>query len=258
MIRSRSAPATASLLFEGEQWFALACRLSERAWTTGERPIVLFDLATHRLVEAKILLPGVTTLERLIAALRERVAARQYALLATAPSPNRAVVLEGLVKVEEGRRVLPKRGELAGTLNRHAYTVAAVERLRESLRRHEVFVPGLRKWGDPTAGLLKGAERERARSRICDELNLSAQSGDDVERWAATLDFAYRQMGRALRARHESPSGAGRRVCPAAQLTLQQGTGVDVRADAHPCPLLRQEVRATSSWSRPAARSGGR
>ncbi|MFB4273469.1 DUF4158 domain-containing protein [Nonomuraea sp. GTA35] len=91
--------------FAGEQWFALACWLYKRAWTTNERPIVLFDLATHRLVEAKILLPGVTTLERLIAALRERVAARQHALMATAPSPNQAAVLENLVKVEEGRRV---------------------------------------------------------------------------------------------------------------------------------------------------------
>lgn len=90
------------------------------------------------------------------------------------------------------RRVFPKRGELAGTFNKSAYTVAAVERLRESLRRHEVFVPGLRKWGDPTAGLLTGAEWERARPRICDELNLSPQPGTDVERWAATLDFAYR------------------------------------------------------------------
>ncbi|MEU4232856.1 Tn3 family transposase [Nonomuraea sp. NPDC026600] len=434
--------------FGGEQWFALACWLYKRAWTTGERPIVLFDLATHRLVEAKILLPGVTTLERLIAALRERVASRQYALLAAAPSPNQAVVLENLVKVEDGRRVsrldrlrksptdvsgtglvkaldrhvelrdlgaagwdlstvppgkiaalarfahaaraqavaelagdrklatlvafaatmapqsaddavevfdlavgdllrtsafkankermrtlkdldvaaivlrevwlkirsvaeipdgdiraaldemdlaaigaaadvigdiarepdedfqeelldryatirrflpkllkhldfdagatetpgqgvrrghevlealdflkaierrrtdidphevpagvlssawhrrvFPKRGELAGTFNRHAYTVAAVERLRESLRRHEVFVPGLRKWGDPTAGLLKGAEWERARPRICDELNLSPQPGTDVERWAGTLDFAYRQLAAGL------------------------------------------------------------
>ncbi|MEV0352306.1 DUF4158 domain-containing protein [Nonomuraea sp. NPDC050680] len=91
--------------FAGEQWVALACWLYKRAWTTGERPIVLFDLATHRLVEAKILLPGVTTLERLIAALRERVAARQHALLATAPSPNQAAVPENLVKVEDGRRV---------------------------------------------------------------------------------------------------------------------------------------------------------
>ena len=51
------------------------------------------------------MLPGLSTLERLIAALRERVAARQYALLAAAPSPNQAAVLENLVKVEQGRRV---------------------------------------------------------------------------------------------------------------------------------------------------------
>lgn len=45
------------------------------------------------------------------------------------------------------RRVFPKRGEHAGTFDKQAYTLAAMERLRESLRRHEVFVPGLRKWG---------------------------------------------------------------------------------------------------------------
>jgi hypothetical protein len=35
--------------FEGEEWFALACWLYKRAWATGERPIVLFDLAIRRL-----------------------------------------------------------------------------------------------------------------------------------------------------------------------------------------------------------------
>lgn len=46
------------------------------------------------------------------------------------------------------RRVFPKRGEFAGTFDKQAYTLAAVERLRESLRRHEVFVPGLRNGPD--------------------------------------------------------------------------------------------------------------
>lgn len=431
--------------FEFEQWFALARWVYKRAWTTNERPIVPFDLATHRLVEAKILLPGVTTLERMIAGLQERAALRQYKLLAAAPSPTQRAALEDLVVVEDGRRVskldrlrksptdvtgaglvkalerhvelrglgastwdltevpsgriaglarfakaaraqavadlagdrklatmvafaatmepvsadeaievfdlvtgdllrtsafkagkerlrtikdldtaaivlreawlkirvvaedpdgdiraaldvaavhaaaetvgdiarepdedfqtelldryatvrrflpkllklidfdagttesagqnnrpgfevleaidflkaierrrtdiapqevpagflssawrrrvFPKRGEHAGTFNRQAYTVAAVERLRESLRRHEVFVPGLRKWGDPTAGLLTGAEWDKARPKICDELGLSPEPGIDVERWAHTLDLSYRQLAAGL------------------------------------------------------------
>lgn len=91
--------------FEFEQWFGLARWVYRRVWSGSERPIVLFDLVTHRLVEAKILLPGVTTLERMIAGLRERAALRQYRLLAAAPSPGQRRALEELVVVEEGRRV---------------------------------------------------------------------------------------------------------------------------------------------------------
>jgi hypothetical protein len=54
-----------------EQW-RLIRWLYERAWFTAERPTVLFDLATARLVTQKILLPGVSTLERLIASICDR------------------------------------------------------------------------------------------------------------------------------------------------------------------------------------------
>jgi hypothetical protein len=43
-----------------------------RALLGNEKPIVLFDLATNRCVENKVILPGVTTLERLIAQIYER------------------------------------------------------------------------------------------------------------------------------------------------------------------------------------------
>lgn len=75
------------------------------------------------------------------------------------------------------RRVFPKKGENAGGFDKLAYTIATVERLRDSLRRHEVFVPGLNKWGDPTAGLLSGEAWEKARTKICRDLNLSAEPG---------------------------------------------------------------------------------
>ena len=96
------------------------------------------------------------------------------------------------------RRVFPKQGENAGGFDKRAYTVSAAERLRETLRRHEVFVSGLRKWGDPTAGLLHGAAWDKARPAICRDLGLSHEPGPTIDRWAARLDACYRQLADGL------------------------------------------------------------
>lgn len=430
-------------LFGPHQWLLLGIWAYRRSWSGNERPSVLFDLATNRLVEAKILLPGVTTLERLIAGVRERVALRQFKLLSAAPTPEQRTTLQALVNVAEGgrvsqldryrksptdisgkgvvkaldryaairslgasawdlssvppgrivalarfakaaraqavaqladdrqmatlvafaatlepaaadeavevfdlligdlirtaahranrarmrsikdldaaalvlreawlkvvdsfkdpdsdlraivacmdtarvdnaattvgdlarepdedaqaelmeraatirrflpkllrtldfdhgespagadvidaldfvrslprrrtrvdptivptkfltpawqRRVFPTSGPGAGEFDKDAYTVAVAERLRESLRRHEVFVPGLGKWGDPTAGLLAGSAWEAARDGLCRDLGLAPEPGVDLHRWADRLDGAYRQLADGLAA----------------------------------------------------------
>jgi hypothetical protein len=81
--------------------------LHARAWLTNERPSILFDLATARLVERKVLLPGVTTLERLVASIRDRATERLWQRLAAAPNDDQRTRLDQLLVVPAAERVSP-------------------------------------------------------------------------------------------------------------------------------------------------------
>lgn len=68
--------------FRLNRWLYALC------WTGTDRPGVLFDRATTWLIANKVLLPGVTVLERFVGRLRTRVEQRVWSLLAAGAAPE--------------------------------------------------------------------------------------------------------------------------------------------------------------------------
>jgi Domain of unknown function (DUF4158) len=72
--------------------------LYAREWVSAERPGVLFDLAITWLVDHKVVLPGITTLERLVSRIREQVALRVWQRLNTVVEPEQRIRLDHLLE----------------------------------------------------------------------------------------------------------------------------------------------------------------
>ncbi|GAA3312225.1 hypothetical protein GCM10020295_83540 [Streptomyces cinereospinus] len=75
-----------------------------RAWTTGEGPKALFDASVGWLRERRVLLPGVTTLARLVASVREAANQRLWDTLYGLLSTGQRAVLDSLLTVAPGGR----------------------------------------------------------------------------------------------------------------------------------------------------------
>jgi TnpA family transposase len=118
--------------------------------------------------------------------------------------------LQHLRKVEEGsaRRkewptaFVPKSWERRvtrnGVVDRRAWTLCLVDRLRGALRRRDVFaVPSLR-FADPRLGLLDGAAWEAARPTVCRTLGKSQNAAEEIHRLAERLDQTFRSVASNL------------------------------------------------------------
>lgn len=91
--------------------------LEARSWNRGDGPKALFDAAWQWLREKRVLLPGVSTLTRLVASTRDRTTERLWETLAGLVEPAQAARLDEILEIEAGARV------------------SALERLRKGPRR---------------------------------------------------------------------------------------------------------------------------
>ena len=87
--------------------FRLTRWLYALCWTGTDRPSVLFDRATIWLVTEKVLLPGASALERLIARVRTRAVRRLWRTLSRNVTPEQRVRLDALLIAGEGGRPSP-------------------------------------------------------------------------------------------------------------------------------------------------------
>ncbi|MFC4062886.1 Tn3 family transposase [Planomonospora corallina] len=84
---------------------ALAVWVTDRAWTTGDGPTAIFTDATAWLREHGVLLPGVSTLARLVARVRQETYERLWQLLHDLLSTQQRLILNVLLEVPPGARV---------------------------------------------------------------------------------------------------------------------------------------------------------
>lgn len=137
--------------FGDPSWsFRLSRLLYSRAWISNERPSLMFDFATAWLVQHKVLLPGASTLTRLISEIRERATNRLWRRLSSLPTQNQKVLLDSLLQLQNGQRISRfdsfRKGPV--TISGPAFNTA-VERYRDlnAFGMHELdfaYIPPVR------------------------------------------------------------------------------------------------------------------
>jgi hypothetical protein len=112
----------------------LSLWLRARAWMSAESHRVLFARAAEHLIARRILLPGYSTLWRLVGNAREHADARGYVMLADSSTTQQRERLEVLLRTPAGRRISIlerlRRPEVAPTIDGLISGLARVQELR--------------------------------------------------------------------------------------------------------------------------------
>ena len=118
--------------------------------------------------------------------------------------------LHHLRKVEEGgargtawpMEFVPKSWERRvtsnGVVDRRAWTLCLIDRLRGALRRRDVFAAPSLRFADPRVGLLDGAAWEAARPTVCRTLGKSQTPAEEIGRLSDRLDQTFRSVAANL------------------------------------------------------------
>lgn len=125
-----------------------------------------------------------------------------------------------------------------GIVDRRAWTLCLVDRLRSALRRRDVFAAPSLRFADPRVGLLDGAAWEAARPTVCRTLGKSQNAAEEIGRLAERLNRAFQSAASNL------PENASVRIEPngtAEDLVL---TGLDRLDEPASLAALRNAVTA--------------
>ena len=236
-----------AIQFRLNRWLYALC------WTGTDRPSVLFDRAVAWMLASKVVLPGLTVLERALARVRSRANERLWDRLTRQVTTEQKQRLEALLIVQDGERVSAlDRLRDGAVLQSPAELGRAVERLRE-VQSFALDLPSLDRL--PTSRIANlarfaGAAKAQAVARLPDDRRIAtllayahtlhATAHDDV---LDLFDVVVTKMFTDAKTIGQKDRLGSIRDLDAAALTLRQACAI-LLDDSTPDQAVRQSVFA--------------